>query len=172
MNKPVIKSVHDGMNTVMTHTACGRRAGAALNAVRMEAVRLEKLLSRFIPQSDIGRLNRSAGLHEEKLSAETYEALSRAAEFSQIGQGLFDVTVGPLVALWRGSKVTLLPPDEKSIRQTLPLINFRDLWLNSRARTAKLQKAGQSVDLGGIGEGYAGDKFIEIFPITVRITSF
>jgi len=157
------ESMNNGMSTVMTHSAFGKHAEESLRAVRDEAVRLEGLLSRFIPGSEISRINRSAGIKCERLSGETYEVLSRAVEFSRYSQGLFDVTIGPLVTLWSNGKDTCMPPEDSRIRQIIPLVDYTCLLLDSYKKTAGLQRIGQSIDLGGIGKGFAGDKFLEVF---------
>ncbi|WP_219620964.1 FAD:protein FMN transferase [Bacillus sp. V3-13] len=164
MDKAVVAhSMNVGMSTVMTHRAFGKHAEESLRAVRDEAVRLEELLSRFIPGSEISRINRSAGMKYERLSGETYEVLSRAIEFSRYCQGLFDVTIGPLVTLWNNGKDTFKPPEESRIRNILPLVDYSDLLLDPCEKAAGLQRLGQSIDLGGIGKGFAGDKFLEVF---------
>jgi FAD:protein FMN transferase len=159
----VAQSMNHGMNTVMTHRAFGKHAEESLRAVGEEAVRLEELLSYFKPVSEISRINRSAGKKCERLSGDTYEVLSRAIEFSSYCQGLFDVTIGPLVTLWSNSKDTFKPPEESRIKQILPLVDYTNLLLDPLEKTAGLKRIGQSIDLGGIGKGYAGDKFLEIF---------
>jgi thiamine biosynthesis lipoprotein len=159
----VAQSMNHGMSTVMTHKAFGKHAEESLRAVRDEAVRLEELLSCFIPGSAISRINRSAGMKCEGLSGDTYEVLSRAIEFSRYCQGLFDVTIGPLVTLWNNGKDTCRPPEHSRIRQVLPLVDYTDLLLDPCKKTAGLQRIGQSIDLGGIGKGFAGDKFLEVF---------
>lgn len=158
-----VQSMNIGMSTVMTHRAFGRYAGEAIEAVRNEAVRMEALLSRFIPASEISRINRYAGIKAERLSGDTYEVLSRAVEFSRCCQGLFDVTIGPLVTLWNNSKDTCKPPEDSRIMEVLPLIDYTGLKLDPGEKSAGLQRSGQSIDLGGIGKGYAGDKFLEVF---------
>ncbi len=164
MEKAVAAEVRDlGMSTMMTHRAYGKYAGEALRAVRDEAVRLEELLSRFIPGSEISRVNRSAGIQCESLSNDTYEVLSRAVELSRYSHGLFDVTVGPLVTLWNSGRDTCKPPEDSTIRQILPLVDYNRLLLDPCKKTAGLQDKGQSVDLGGIGKGFAGDKLLEVF---------
>lgn len=159
----VAQSMNHGMSTVMTHKAFGKHAEESLRAVRDEAVRLEELLSRFIPGSEISRINRSAGMKCERLSGDTYEVLSRAIEFSRYCQGIFDVTIGPLVTLWNNGKDTCRPPEDSRIRQVLPLVDYTDLLLDPCKKTAGLQRIEQSIDLGGIGKGFAGDKFLEVF---------
>lgn len=162
-NKLVAQTTHCAMGTVMTHKAFGLYAEDSLAAVCREVERLEGILSRFIPESDISRINRSAGIHCENVSFDTYEVLSQAVEFSMKYQESFDVTIGPLVALWNSKKEASMPPDESNIRQVLPLVNDRDLVLDFWQRTAGLKNVGQSIDLGGIGKGFAGDKILEVF---------
>lgn len=159
----VTESMNLGMSTVMTHRAFGKYAEESLRAVRDEAVRLEKLLSCFMPGSEISRINRSAGMKYERLSKDTYEVLSRAVEFSNCCQGLFDVTIGPLVTLWNSGRNASRPPEELRIRQIIPFVHYADLMLDPCEKAAGLQRMGQSIDLGGIGKGFAGDKFLEVF---------
>lgn len=158
-----VQSANLGMNTEMTHKAFGRHAEKSLRAVGSEAVRLERLLSRFISGSEISRINRSAGIKCERVSGDTYEILSRAVEFSRCCQGLFDITIGPLAALWKDGRAASISPEESRICRLLPLVDYTGLILDPCKRTAGLQRIGQSIDLGGIGKGFAGDKFLEIF---------
>lgn len=153
----------DGMGTVITGEVYGEQAGEALQAVIDETERLEKLLSRFIPNSDISRINSSAGSGIEKVSNEAYEILSRAVEFSKCCKGCFDVTIEPLVTLWSSVKDKRQPPDESRIKRILPLVNYADLVLDTGKRAVGLKKSGQSIDLGGIGKGFAADKILEVF---------
>lgn len=163
MKRAVIaQSMNPGMNTLMTHRAFGKYAEEALSAVSEEAVRLEKQLSYFLPDSEISKINRSAGLKHERISEDAFEVLSQAAEHSRKSQGLFDVTIGPLVHLWSSCKNTLEAPHEAWIKQLLPLVKHTDLILNPHERTAGLHRSGQSINLGGIGKGFAGDKFVEV----------
>ena len=156
-------TVHRAMGTVMTHKAFGPYAQDSLYAVCKEIERLEGLLSRFLPDSEISRVNRSAGIKSEKVSPETYDLLSQAVEFSRSCSGCFDVTIGPLVTLWQAAKESSAQPDDSSIKQLLPLVSSRDLILDPRAKTAGLRRRGQSIDLGGIGKGFAADRILEVF---------
>jgi len=161
-NSAAAEAVHTGMGTEMAHKAFGRHSVKALRAVENEAKRLERLLSRFLPESDISRINRSAGVKREKISSETYEILSCAMECSVISQGLFDITVGPLADLW-DYKHASEPPANDRIELVLPLVGYKGLELDAVQKTAGLKNPGQSVDLGGVGKGFASDRFMEIF---------
>jgi thiamine biosynthesis lipoprotein len=151
------------MGTVMTHKAFGRHAAESVAAACEEVARIEGLLSRFLPDSEISRVNRSAGIRREQVGRETYDVLSSAAEFSRCFAGCFDVTIGPLVSLWHRAKECLAEPDASSIAEALSLVDHRDLVLDPEAMTARLGKAGQSLDLGGIGKGFAADRIVGVF---------
>ena len=158
----LVAALHAGMGTVMAHKAFGGRSSVAVQAVQNEAERLERLFSRFLPQSDIGRINRAAGIKCEKISPETYEVLWRAKEYFVNSQGLFDITVGALADLWDYKNATA-PPENEKIGRVLPLVNCNDLKLAVVSQTAGLARYGQSIDLGGIGKGFASDRFMKIF---------
>jgi thiamine biosynthesis lipoprotein len=151
------------MGTVISHKVYGRNCDECLTAVWEETKRLEEMLSRFIPGSDISRINKSSGIQCEKVSPDTYEVLSQAVKFSRISQGLFDITLGPLVTIWGRGKEIGRPPEEERINQLLPLVDYHNLILKPEQKTVLLQRAGQTIDLGGIGKGFAGDMLLKIF---------
>ena len=162
-NRLVAQTTHCAMGTVMTHKAFGLLAEDSLAAVCREVALMERLLSRFVPDSEISRVNESAGTRSEKVSRETYDVLAQAVDFSRSFPGCFDVTIAPLVSLWSTARQSLAQPDDWRIRQVLPLVDYRDLILDPREMTAGLRNNGQSVDLGGIGKGFAGDRILQVF---------
>lgn len=151
------------MGTVMTHKAFGLYAEDSLSAVYSEIARIETLLSRFSPDSEISRVNRSAGIKSEDVSLRTYAVLSEAVEFSRRFPDCFDVAITPLITLWNRARMSSVQPNAASIEQVLPLVDYRDVLLNSDNMTAGLRTSGQSIDLGGIGKGFAGDRVREVF---------
>lgn len=161
-NRLVAQTTHCAMGTVVTHKAFGLHAKDSLKAICREVARIEGLLSRFLPDSETSRVNGSAGIKSEKVSRETYDVLSNAVEFSRCFPGCFDVTIQPLVTLWSTGRESLAQPDESSINHVLPLVNYRDLILDPWEMTAGLSNVGQSVDLGGIGKGFVGDRILEV----------
>ena len=67
-NRLVAQTTHCAMGTVMTHKAFGVYAKEALAAVCREVSRIEERLSCFSPDSEISRVNRSAGKKSEKVT--------------------------------------------------------------------------------------------------------
>lgn len=157
------QAVQNAMGTVMSHRVHGEHACECLAVIQAEVMRLENLFSRFIPGSDISRVNRFAGIRREPVSRETFDLLSLALDYSARSDGCFDVTIGPLVDLWREAKKTCRPPDDRSIQKALVLTGHPDMLLDPSDRTAGLARVGQSIDLGGIGKGFAADRVLDVY---------
>lgn len=151
-----------GMNTEISYRAFGGKTEQAINAMTDELLRLENKLSRFMPESEVSKINQFAGVGHVKISGETYEILLFARQLSEISQGMFDITVAPLVDLWDYKYAEHIPAESR-IRNILSKVDYHELVLNPEENIAGLNKLGQSVDLGGIGKGYASDRCIQIF---------
>ncbi len=150
-----------GINTEIIYKVFGTNAQKAVGCALAEINRLENKLSRFIPDSEVSRLNQSGGKGTLRISTETYKVLSCGIRYSELTQGMFNILTGPLTDLWNYKHATDVP-EEDDIERVLSLVDYHDLILDARKRKAGLSKQGQSIDLGGIGKGYAGDRCMEI----------
>ena len=163
MQLPEVTEVSDfGMNTSIIYRVMDEKGEMAVDLAKSEILRLENKLSRFIADSEVSKINLNSGLCGVKISSETYEVLSYALTLSEITQGLFDITVAPLIDLW-DYKHSSVAPYKFKIRKILRKINYHELILNPADHTAFLSSSGQSIDLGGIGKGYASERCIRVF---------
>ncbi len=150
------------MNTAVTQTVYGvDSARAALVAVR-EIQRLEDLLSRFRPDSDIGRLNTTRRPRPVRMHRDTVHVLAAALAISSLSDGAFDITAAPLVSLWSVTSADARIPTEDAIAQARALVDYRGLVVNQENRSAYLSGERQMVDLGGIAKGYAADRALHV----------
>ncbi len=115
---------------------------------------LEEKLSDYMENSEILRINKSAGLGCEKASEETLEVIKKALEISKKTYGFFDITVGAYTINYRRKG---LIGEEEAKR----LIDYRKVKVEDD-RVCLLEK-GMAIDLGGIGKGYAVQKVYERF---------
>jgi thiamine biosynthesis lipoprotein len=145
------------MNTVIEYRLFGAMAKIAALAVENELNRLEALLSRYRSNSDTERINRASGEKMVSVSNETFELLSYSKQLAKISDGLFSVMIGPLVDLWDYKQATK-PPKGTTIKKTLHLVDNNDLLLEADNHTVGLRTIGQSLDVGGIGKGYAANR--------------
>lgn len=138
-----------------------------------EIERIDSLLAWQIPTSEISKINSAAGKSPVKISYETFSILERSLSYATNSNGVFDVTVGPLTQLWgfNGDDEPTTIPNKRSIDSCLLLVGYKDLILNSGDTSAFLKRAGMSIDLGGIGKGYAIDRASDVLKKN-GITSF
>ncbi len=152
------------MGTFVHVVAVAEDAGTAKKCVRValeEIRKVDDLMSDYKSDSEISRVNREADKRAVKVSESTYEVLQRSVEFSKMTGGAFDVTVGPLVALFRKSKENKVAPSEEQIALARSKVGFEKLKLDIENKTVQFSGNGMLLDLGGIAKGYAIDKAIE-----------
>lgn len=154
--EPVYRTTAFAMDTFIEVTFYGRRAQAAAENLLSRFERLEEAISLYRPDSEIASLNRRAGTGEwTPLSPDTYTLLERAKQFSLRSEKTFDLTIAPLSTLWDVTGENPHVPEDEEIVRALELVDAGGLTLSETAQSARLEKAGQGVDLGGSAKGYA-----------------
>lgn len=113
---------------------------------------LEEKLSDYMEDSEVSRINKSAGVGCEKVSEETLEVIKKALEISKRTYGFFDITVGAYTINYKRKGLI----GEEEARR---LIDYRKVKVEGD-RICLLEK-GMAIDLGGIGKGYAVQKAYE-----------
>lgn len=132
-------------------------AQQAAHAAFDELDRLEQELSRFLPNSDITRINKLAAHQPLCLGLDTFECLKLSKRISEETNAAFDVTVGPLVQCWLNSDKTLRSPSTEEIAEARRHIGMVLLDLDETQHTVTLQASPMHIDLGAVGKGYAVD---------------
>lgn len=148
------------MGTLATLTAVAddaNRAAAAVEAGYARLADVNRLMSDYVADSEIGRLNRAPAGNPIAVGPETFYCVQRAVEFARASGGAFDATCRPLVALWKAAGEQQRLPTADELRQARDLVGPEKLTLDAGAHTITLQRAGMQIDLGGIAKGYALD---------------
>ena len=143
------------MDTYMSLVAYGKDAQSALEEAAYGINLLETEISRTREGSDIDVLNKTGRWQGSADGTDaTADILTQALQYSEQTNGLFDVTVAPLVQLWNITGDAPYVPAQEEIDALLPLVGSEHLHVKDN--TARLD-SGCAVDLGGIGKGYASD---------------
>jgi thiamine biosynthesis lipoprotein len=134
--------------------------GNAIDIAFKEIERLERLLNRFDPNSEISRLSRE-GVY--RVSKETLEIVKRSIEFSNLSDGAFDITIGAVADLWKEKikSTSFSLPEKEEIKERLNFVGFDKVLIDEKNSIIKFSQKGLSLDLGGIAKGYAVDRVIE-----------
>ena len=133
-------------------------AEAAATAAFARIGELDSIMSDYKPDSELMRLCDKAGGAPVKVSEDLFRVLERSQRVARESDGAFDITVGPLIKLWRKARKTGILPEQTEILQASSLVGYRSLRLDAKKRTAQLLRPGMRLDLGGIAKGDADDQ--------------
>jgi FAD:protein FMN transferase len=139
---------------------------AANNASRQVFDRLkhfDRVMSDYDPDSELSRLCATSGPgNPVKVSGELFTVLAESQRLAEATGGAFDITVAPVVKLWRTARRQRQRPTEEQQAAAMALVGYRNVQLDPDARTVELLKPGMQLDLGGIAQGYAADDALRI----------
>jgi FAD:protein FMN transferase len=160
-----LESSVDAMGSTYSMVMLGKdesRLRLAAEEAAEEVQRIDRLLSNYMPNSDLSEVNRGAGKAPVRVVPELFDLLSASVEYSRASGGAFDITVGPLMKIWGFYKGSGRFPHRAEIRGALARSGYQKLQLDAANRTVKFARDGVEIDLGGIGKGYAVDRMVEI----------
>lgn len=147
---------------IEVYAASSAQASKAAEAAFARAEDLEQIMSDYRADSELMRLAREGSVAPFPISADLYDVLAKSIEISELSQGVFDVSIGPLVDLWRAARKTARLPDPADISRAKALVDYHNIELDAARHTAFLKRAGMSLDLGAIGKGYAADQMLAV----------
>lgn len=123
----------------------------------------EEKLSFFYESSEVSCINENASNGFIKISNDTFEILKKSIYYSKLTNGIFDITIAPLVKAWaiNSDNPTIL--SKEKIDELIDLVDYEDVILNKNNSTVMLLRKNQKIDLGGIAKGYIADKIIDFY---------
>lgn len=138
-------------------------AGVAAEAAFARVAELNTALSDYDPDSELSRLGQASGTGAwVPVSADLWRMLTAGQRLSRETDGAFDVTVGPLVNLWRKARRERRLPAPQLLAEARARAGWRHLELDPRRRAARLDMPDMRLDLGGIAKGYAVDEALRV----------
>lgn len=156
--------VHMGTDfRVVLYAADETTANRAAAAAFVRVAELNKVMSDYDPQSELSLLSATSGSRlRVKLSDDLWCVLDRSQQLAAATDGAFDVTCGPLTKMWRSARRTKTFPPTDRMAVARAAVGFRNLVLDTMARTAELRVPNMRLDLGGIAMGYAADEALKV----------
>lgn len=163
-NREVAFVSHRAMSTNFEFTVYPRPGDADALAVKQLAEEafsrideLEQRISTWLSTSQTSAINRRAAAEPVKVAPDVFNLLLACGELHQETGGAFDVTVGPLVALWREAASAGRVPDDKELGAACALTGMDKVMLDEDAGTVRFARSGMRLDFGAVGKGLALD---------------
>ena len=140
-----------------------RYAQRAIDAAFEELRRVEGVLTRYRPDSEIGRANRLAFSAALPVSAETAKVLSQSLRWAEASGGAFDPCLGRAIGLWDVSN-RHQPPALNEVHRYAGRNLYRALEVGRSGSedVVLFHEEDMGVDLGGIGKGYGVDRAVAV----------
>jgi thiamine biosynthesis lipoprotein len=133
-------------------------AKTAIDAAFVEIEEVDRLMSDYKDDSQISKINRDAFKQPVNIGPPTFEVIQKSIEFSKVSDGAFDITVGPLVDLWRAAGESNSVPTKAELAAARAKVGYEKLIIDPNQMTVRFRVEGMRLDLGAIAKGYAVDK--------------
>jgi thiamine biosynthesis lipoprotein len=146
------------MGTVLEITVCDHSfSQPQFDDLFAQVATLEAQLTTFSPDSVVSQLNAHAGQGPMTVPPAVYDILTLSLQYWQQTRGTFDITIGPLVSVWRQATTNNHLPSAIALREARARVGSQFVRLSENS-LATLSKRGMRLDLGGIAKGYAIDQ--------------
>ena len=128
-----------------------------------EVDRIDQLMSTYIEESEISKINREAAQHPVQAGDELFRIIQRSLDISILTRGAFDITyesVGQHYDFRARQR-----PDAETVAENLDLIDYRLVNLNTAQGTVEFAAEGVRINLGGIAKGYVVERGVDLLRV-------
>ncbi len=131
-------------------------AQKALEEIDRELSYLDSLLSYFSPKSLVSKINKE---HCAYISPGIKPMFLMADSISRLTEGLFDISIAPLLEIWGFYGKEKGVPEKKEIEKAKRLVDYKRIKVTD---DSVFIPDSMKIDLGGIAQGFAADRVAEI----------
>ena len=155
--------IHMGVDfTIVLYAENEDAAQRGFKAAFARIEQLNGIMSDYDPESELSRLSDAAPTEKPvSLSDDLYAVLKESLRWSRASDGAFDVTVGPMVRLWRRARRQQEMPSSERLAEARAAVGYQHVRPDAGHKTAMLAKSNVRLDLGGIAKGYAVDEALK-----------
>ncbi len=147
---------------VVLHAPDEASARHAARAAFDRIAELDSVMSDYRPDSELMRVCADGRTGRRTVSRDLHRVLLRARDITVLSDGAFDVTVGPLVRLWRAARREKRLPEPSAIAAARSRVGPENLLVADASPAITLRRPGMLLDLGGIGKGFAADEALAV----------
>ncbi|MCL7415480.1 MAG: FAD:protein FMN transferase [ANME-2 cluster archaeon] len=154
----IISQSRQMMGTIVTIEIISTSTDAqtAIDRSFNEIDRIEGLMSTYDRNSEISVLNTEE--HVDNASDDFIYVIEQSIYYGSISGGAFDISIKPILDLWKSKISAGEFPSGQDINETLHLVNYSNISVNNS--TVSFKTEGMSITMDGIAKGYAVDQAI------------
>lgn len=149
--------------TITIFTNDSVKAAAVVAKAFLLADTLNNILSDYIDSSEINCLSNTAGKNNYvPVSQPLFHIIQQAQEAAGLSKGAYDITIGPVVKLWRQARKSKTFPNKDSLQSALQKVGYRYIHLDTAKHAVYLEKKGMLLDVGGLGKGFVAHAALDL----------
>jgi len=146
---------------IAVYDELSQHASTAIDKAFQEIVHVDDELSNYKSESALSKLNRSAHFHAETVPPDLYRVIETAVNFSKLSDGKFDISVAPLVNLWKAALSGDAEPTLEQQQEVKACVGYEKIEFIAPQQIS-FHSPCMQLDLGAIGKGYAVDRAAEV----------
>jgi len=137
-------------------------ASRAATAAFQRVATLNRIMTDYDPDSELMRLCKQPPGVPARVSRDLFDIIEKSQKLANLTDGAFDITIGPLVRLWRTARRLHALPSPEAIAAAQHRVGWRHLKLDPARKTVTLAASDMQLDLGGVAKGYAADAALAV----------
>ena len=149
------------LGRVVVTAADKKTANECINSAFEKVQLVNELMSKYKPTSQVSKVNATAFDEPVVVDELVFGLLEKSIEYSKKTDGAFDITVAPLIDLWKEAEDANSLPSTEALAVAKAKVGFDKLQLDAQHRSVKFTVLGMRLDLGAIAKGYAIDLAVE-----------
>lgn len=146
---------------IAAYDQSSQHASIAIDQAFQEIVHIDDELSNYRSESALSKLNRSAHFHAETVPSDLYRVIEAAVQFSKLSEGKFDISIAPLVNLWKAALSGDAEPTLEQQQDVKRCVGYEKIEFIAPQQIS-FRSPCMQLDLGAIGKGYAVDRAAEV----------
>jgi thiamine biosynthesis lipoprotein len=119
-------------------------------------------VSSWKPQSQTTAINKHAYKSPVSVAPDIYYLIKQCRQLHRDTDGAFDITVGPLIDLWKTMRQETRLPTDVELAEARSRSGFHHVRLIDDDRAIGFDQPGLALNFGGIGKGFALDQAVEV----------
>src|SRR5690349_6332388 len=127
---------------ISLYTSGESQAKAAFRAAFDRIAEVDRALSDYQPESELNRVCRTAVGQPAGVSEDLFHVLAASQKLAAETGGAFDVTLGPVIRLWRQARREHRLPTQSVLREAAARSGYRKLQLDAASHSVTLDQPG------------------------------
>ncbi|MDH5717378.1 MAG: FAD:protein FMN transferase [Spirochaetia bacterium] len=145
----------------------GKDKKSLIAEIENKLKKINKIFSTYDLNSELSLLNKNLTTEDVEISKELYVVIDKSIYVSKISNGVYDVTINPLINLWGfggKEKKIISIPSKIEISEAKENMGYDKIKLTKKNNKYYIRKENKNieVDLSSIAKGYAVDKIAEL----------